>query len=287
MDIGNTDREEGCYAVAVYCGLRMNSTINTIIFDLDDTLAVEQALADAAIIETAELAQARYGLDPREMHTTLRKTCREIWHDFPSHPYCKKVGISSWEGLWAEFIGYDTNLRALHDWASTYRYESWRASLSRHGIDDPDLAAELAETFPRLRRCKHSVYPDTIKALERLSQGYSLGLLTNGAPDLQRRKMEGSGIAEYFDQILISGDVGFGKPDKRIFEMILTRLKASPKTSLMIGNSLTSDVQGAQNTGLRTVWINRSGKSRDDRIVPDWEISSLDELDAILRSLSG
>ena len=262
----------------------MTAIINTLVFDLDDTLVVEQASAEAAIIETAELAQAKYGLDPREMHTTLRKTCREIWYDFPSHSYCKRVGISSWEGLWAEFTGPDKNLKALRDWAPTYRYESWRKSLSRHGIDDPNLAAELAETFPRLRRCKHEVYPDTIEALKRFSQGYTLGLLTNGTPDLQRRKIEGAGVAAYFDQILISGDVGIGKPDASIFEMILARLKASPKTSLMIGNSLTSDVQGAQAIGMQTVWVNRLGKSRDDSVVPDWEISCLDELDTVLDS---
>jgi putative hydrolase of the HAD superfamily len=259
----------------------MSALINTLVFDLDDTLVVEEASAKAAIIETAELARARYGLDPHEMHKTLRKTCRELWYQFPSHPYCKRVGISSWEGLWAEFTGSDTNLRALRGWASTYRFESWRTSLSRHGIDDPDLAAELTETFPQIRRCKHTVYPDAIKALERFSRSYSLGLLTNGAPDLQRRKMNGAGITGYFDQILISGDVGIGKPDVRIFEMILTRLKANPKTSLMIGNSLTSDVQGARSIGMQAVWINRPGKSRDDSIIPDWEITSLDELDSI------
>ena len=121
----------------------MSPIINTLVFDLDDTLVVEQASAEAAIIETADLARARYGLDPREMHTTLRKTCREMWFKSPSHPYCKKVGISSWEGLWAEFIGPDENLRALRNWAATYRYESWHTSLTRHGIADPDLAAEL------------------------------------------------------------------------------------------------------------------------------------------------
>jgi putative hydrolase of the HAD superfamily len=262
----------------------MTAAINTLVFDLDDTLVIEQASARAAIIETAELAQAKYGLDAREMHTTLRKTCREIWYEFPSHPYCKRVGISSWEGLWAEFTGLDKNLKALRDWAATYRYESWHTSLSRHGIDDPDLAAEMAETFPQLRRHKHAVYPDTIATLRRFSQSYALGLLTNGTPDLQRRKIEGAGVAAYFDQILISGDLGFGKPDKRIFQTILAQLKAGSKTSLMIGNSLTSDIQGAQNIGMQTVWLNRSGKPRDDSIIPDWQISSLDELDAILDS---
>ena len=98
--------------------------------------------------------------------------------------------------------------------------------------------------------------------------------------------MNGAGVARYFDQILVSGDVGFGKPDRRIFEIILARLNARPDTSLMIGNSLTKDVQGAQSTGMRAVWINRSGKSRDGSVIPDWEISGLDELQSILSPAS-
>lgn len=260
--------------------------INTLIFDLDDTLVVEEASAEAAFIETGELAQARYGIDPRELHATLRKSCRELWHAFPSHPYCMRVGISSWEGLWAEFTGLDPDLKALSEWKTTYRCESWRLALRSHGIDDPELAAELAETFPRLRQGKHVVYADTIKALELLSPSYSLGLLTNGATDIQRRKIEGAGLAGYFDQVLISGDVGFGKPDLRAFEMILARLLAGVETALMIGDSLTTDVQGAQQAGMRAVWVNRSGKARRDGIVPDWEISSLEELSPILLTVT-
>lgn len=260
----------------------MISSINTLIFDLDDTLVVEEASAEAAFIETGELAQARYGLDPRELHATLRKTCRELWYAFPSYPYCMRVGISSWEGLWAEFTGTDPDLKALREWGPTYRFESWRTTLHRHGIEDLQLAAELAETFPRVRRGKHVVYADTTKTLEQLSPGYFLGLLSNGAPDLQRRKIEGSGLAGYFDHVLISSDVGIGKPDRRAFEMLMTRLKASAETALMIGDSLTTDVQGAQRAGLRAVWVNRSGKARRDGIVPDWEISGLDELNSIL-----
>jgi putative hydrolase of the HAD superfamily len=260
----------------------MNSTVDTLIFDLDDTLVLEEPSAQAAIIETGELARTRYGLDPRELHTALRKACRELWYSFSSHPYCKRIGISSWEGLWAEFTGEDTNLEALRKWAPTYRFESWRTALSRHGVEDTDLAAELAETFPRIRRAKHVIYEDTNPALALLSKSYSLGLLTNGAPDLQRRKIEGAGIRGFFDQVLVSGDIGIGKPDRRIFEMILTRLNAGPETSLMIGNSLITDVQGAQGAGMRAAWLNRSGKARDDSIIPDWELSGLNELSCML-----
>jgi putative hydrolase of the HAD superfamily len=148
------------------------------------------------------------------------------------------------------------------------------------------MAAELAETFPVLRRQKHIVYPDAIPALERLYRRYSLGLLTNGTPDLQRRKIEGACLAGYFDHTLISGDIGIGKPDRRVFDMILDRMKAKGETTLMIGNSMSSDIRGAQGAGIRAVWINRTGKSRDACIIPDWEISTLDELPPILDGFS-
>ncbi len=259
--------------------------IKALIFDLDDTLVVEEASAEEAFIETGELAREAYGLDPLDLHATLRKTCRELWYSFPSHPYCKRVGISSWEGLWAEFTGDDPDLKALRDWAPTYRFESWRIALLKHGIADPALAAALAEAFPRLRRQKHITYPDTAPALKQLCLDYSLGLLTNGAPDLQRRKIEGAGIAGFFDQVLISGETGMGKPDRRVFELLLSRLNANEKTALMIGNNLATDVQGAQQAGLRAVWINRSGKTRDGSIVPEWEISTLDELVSIVAAI--
>jgi putative hydrolase of the HAD superfamily len=263
----------------------MAGAIDTLIFDLDDTLIVEEASAEAAFLETGELARTRYGLDPGQLHTAVRKTCREIWYAFPSHPYCKRVGISSWEGMWAEFAGEDPELKPLREWAATYRFESWRDALRSHGIEDPELAAELAETFPRLRRGKHFAYPDTVQTLKRLSGTYSLGLLSNGALDLQRTKLAGSGLSRYFDQVLFSGEVGFGKPDPRVFSMILSRLGSTAEKALMIGDRLATDVQGAQGAGLRAVWLNRSGQAGDGRIVPDWEIASLDALIPILAGI--
>jgi putative hydrolase of the HAD superfamily len=264
----------------------MADSIDTIIFDLDDTLVVEEASAEAAFIEAGELARARYGLDPWELHTTVRKTCRDLWYAFPSHPYCKTVGISSWEGMWAEFTGAAPELKALRDWAPAYRTESWRAALISHGIDDPELAAALAESFPRLRRKKHILFPDTVRVLEQLSPKYSLGLLSNGAPDLQRRKLEGAGLAGYFDQVLIAGETGIGKPDPRAFVMLMGRLGSSADSTIMVGDRLTTDVKGAQDAGLRAVWINRSGRVPENGIVPDWEISTLDELISITKTLT-
>lgn len=264
----------------------MNMPVKTLLFDLDDTLVVEEASAEAAFIEAGRLARERYGVDPQELHRTLRKTCREIWHAFPSHPYCSRVGISSWEGMWAEFTGPGPELESLRTCASAYRYESWRCALAHYGIADPDLAAELADAFVRLRRQKHTVYEDALEALQSLSRNYILGLLTNGASDLQRRKIDGAGVGKYFQAVLISGDVGIAKPDRRVYEMLLARLEAPAESALMIGNSLGTDIQGARDAGMRTVWIHRIGAVRDAAVMPDWEIFSLKELDPILANIS-
>jgi putative hydrolase of the HAD superfamily len=260
----------------------MASAIDTLVFDLDDTLIVEEAFAEAAFIETGELAQIRYGLDPRALHRTIRTVCREQWYAFPSHPYCKRIGISSWEGMWSEFLGPDPELKPLREWAPTYRTASWQSALQRHGIDDSELAAEMAETFPRLRRRKHEVFSDARIVLEQFSVGYSLGLLTNGASDLQRWKIAGAGIGEYFHEVAISGETGFAKPDPRAFELLLSRLGSTAEHAMMIGDRLSTDIQGAQGVGMRAVWVNRSRKERDSPIIPDWEISSLEGIGSIL-----
>ena len=199
----------------------MKANTKALIFDLDDTLVVEKASAEAAFLTTCELARERYGIPPPELHTTLRKTCREIWYGSPLHPYCKKIGISSWEGLWARFEWDDDNLRALKEWAPTYRFESWHSSLRKHGVNDNDLAHELADIFIVERRKLHIVYDDVRPTIEALKSHYRLGLITNGASDHQREKIEGAGIGSYFEAILISGDIGIRKPEIQIFAQLL------------------------------------------------------------------
>jgi putative hydrolase of the HAD superfamily len=258
------------------------STLKALVFDLDDTLVVEEASAEAAFLATCERARARYGIEPHRLHAAVRETCRRLWHAAPVRPYCVDVGISSWEALWARFEGRDENLRVLRAWAPAYRRDSWQAALQNLGVRDPDFALELAEAFPVHRRRLHIVYEDVRPALEHLRPSLRLGLLTNGAPDLQREKIAGTGVAAYFDEIVVSGEVGFGKPDRRIYEIMLSRLGAAPHEALMVGNSLHSDVQGAQAVGMKAVWVNRSGSPNDTAITPDFEVAGLEELTDIL-----
>jgi len=249
-----------------------------VIFDLDDTLVVEQASAEAAFLETCELAKARYGIDPQTLHSTVRETCRTFWHRSPARAYCLAIGISSWEGLWARFAGNDENLELLRDWAPTYRRNSWYEALRKHGVDDETFAVRLAEEFAANRSKRHVVYDDVPAVLKSLKQSYGLGLLTNGVPDMQREKIDAAGIGVYFDEIVISGEVGVGKPNPQIYEIILSRFGVPPNEAVMIGDSLRSDVKGAQAVGVKAVWLNRLKESRDDTIIPDFEVSNLKEL---------
>ena len=247
--------------------------IEALVFDLDDTLVNEVASVNSAFLESCRRARERYGLSPDDLHATIRKTCREIWFESPARAYCMNVGISSWEGLWAQFEGDDENLRILKQWSPTYRFESWSESLRRYGIDDQSFAEELAEAYIINRRQRHIVFGDAKPILESLQGNYKLGMLTNGAPDLQREKINGAGIGSYFDMIIVSGDYGIGKPDARIFKIILSANKAA-----MIGNSLKSDIKGAHSAGIKSIWLNRTGEENDESATPDMEIRGLDEL---------
>ncbi len=165
--------------------------IKAILIDLDDTLVVEVASAEAAFLATCALAEDKYGTDPETLCRTVRHTARELWYRAPARLYAVAVGISSWEALWARFEGDDPSLRVLREWAPTYRRESWTRALAEHGIEDPPFAERLAERFPIERRALHVVYPDVEPALRALQGTYRLALITNGASDLQREKLVG------------------------------------------------------------------------------------------------
>jgi phosphoserine phosphatase len=259
--------------------------VKAILIDLDDTLVVEVASAEAAFLATCALAQDGYGIDPKALCQTVRQKAQKLWRQSPSRAYCLSIGISSWEGLWARFLGDSPCLQALRAWSPTYRRESWAQALAEYGINTPSFVERLAETFPRERRTRHIVYPDVRPVLQELGERYSLALITNGAPDLQREKLDGSGLAPYFDTIVVSGEVGIGKPDPQIFDLALDRLSTRSKDAVMVGNSLRSDIGGAQGAGIKGIWLNRSGKSIDRDIAPDAQITGLDELTHVLTQI--
>jgi putative hydrolase of the HAD superfamily len=238
------------------------------------------------MLATCSVGSKKFGINPNKLYRIIWPKARELWHKSPARPYCVSIGISSWEALWARFEGDDENLKALRSWAPTYRRQAWHRSLLECGVDDPDFARYLSDEFQRQRRKLHDVYSDVEVYLSRLKETYSLALVTNGAPDLQREKIRGSGIEKYFNEIVISGEVGVGKPHPEIFGIVLKRIGARADEAVMMGNSLETDIRGAQEAGMTTVWMNRNKEKNRSTIMPDYEISSISELEMILDDLA-
>jgi phosphoserine phosphatase len=256
-----------------------------LLFDLDETLMVEEPAAEAAFLASAQLAAAERGTDPEALAVGARARARELWYAAPTHAYCMRVGISSWEGLWCRFEGEHPEVRALRDWSPTYRREAWGLALADQRVDDAQLAEELAERFVAERRTRHEVFADVADALERLAQSHSMALVTNGAACLQREKLAASGLSECFEVVVVSADLGVAKPDPAVFEHTLSQLGVDSDHAVMVGDSIAKDVNGALAAGLGAVWVNRGGHpAPSDR--PDLvEISTLRDLPSALGEL--
>jgi putative hydrolase of the HAD superfamily len=245
----------------------------------DATLRVLDRAGAPALAATARFAT---GVDVAALALGARARARELWYAAPTHAFCQRVGISSWEGLWCRFDGDAPVLRELRAWSPTYRREAWRLALADQGIDDAALAEELGDRFVIERRARYEVFDDAVTALSALKASYPIALVTNGASCLQRDKLAASGLSDSFDAVVVSGDLGVAKPDASIFTHACARLGVEPRATIMIGDSLTRDIDGALAAGLRAVWLNRSGGARPGDRHGFAEISSLTALPAVL-----
>jgi YjjG family noncanonical pyrimidine nucleotidase len=127
------------------------------------------------------------------------------------------------------------------------------------------------------------LYPEAENLLKALRPRYKLGIITNGLKEVQRSRFAGTPVGRYLDCIVVSDEVGVQKPDPAIFEHALAAAGHSDKnTSLIVGDSLTSDIQGGINFGIDTCWFNPGGKPNGSGIVPTYEIRRLPELLKIL-----
>jgi 2-haloalkanoic acid dehalogenase type II len=134
----------------------------------------------------------------------------------------------------------------------------WPDFLRRQGIEDEALIAEAHEVFRRQWFEGLALADDTAQTLEALRPRYRLGLVTNGPSAIQRAKIEHFGLADYFDVLIVSEEVGVAKPDPAIFMLALERLGVEPAEALFVGDSPEYDLRGAEAAGMAFVWMNPS-----------------------------
>lgn len=133
---------------------------------------------------------------------------------------------------------------------------------------------------------EHHYLPGAEEALERLSKKYQLYMVTNGTAHVQRPKLQASGAGKHFRDIFISQDMGADKPSPAYFQRCFARIPGFDiSRAMIVGDSLTSDIQGGRNAGIRTCWVNPGHKKGREDIPADYEIESLSQLEALLDTL--
>ena len=113
-------------------------------------------------------------------------------------------------------------------------------------------------------------------------KGYLLCVATNGLIELQCSRVMNSEIGTFISHIMASEEAGAHKPDPLIFYMLLERIGLQPGDVIMVGDSITNDIQGAKNAGITAVWYNPQRRANPTGIVPDFEIANLPELKNML-----
>ncbi len=147
-------------------------------------------------------------------------------------------------------------------------------------------AAQCAEQYAENLSRQHDLLPGAKEALEILGKKYRLFLASNGTGWVQVRRMKDANIGHYFEKAFISEEIGENKPDAAFFRRSFSQIPDfDPAKALMVGDSLTSDILGANNAGIASCWVNPKHKPRQPGISVDYEISALSELYPLLETL--
>ena len=247
--------------------------LKAVFFDFDGTLADDGATIDQALDRASAVVCARWpGINASALASTYRKISDRAWSD------------------------YDRSLRPLAS-PEAMLTALWKHTLEHFGYHDTAVEHAAANTYWQLRLQNCTPYTDVLPLLAELGQSFHLSLLTNGAPSMQRAKVQAAGIDSFFQHIFVGGEFAQGKPAALIFTAALQAAVCRPEEAVHIGDSLWHDVAGAQKSGIHTVWLNRKDHPRQEQVQdraqdvsdsspqPDFEIVSLTDLPACLDHL--
>ncbi len=131
----------------------------------------------------------------------------------------------------------------------------------------------------------HYFLPGAMETIEKLHGSYKLYLASNGTAVVQHSRLTSAGLYPWFEEIFISQELGHNKPSREFFEIAFSKIQGfDPAQTIMVGDSLTSDMLGGLNAGITTCWVNPEGKDCGE-IRPHYQIESLAQLPALLERL--
>jgi HAD superfamily hydrolase (TIGR01509 family) len=158
-----------------------------------------------------------------------------------------------------------------------------RLFLQLLGIGE-DYVPAVTELYVRDYPLVNAAMDGAIQVVNKLSRKFRVGVISNGFPDVQYRKLETMGLYDLFSCIVLSEVISIRKPDPAIFHKAASLMHVKLEECLYVGDSYVNDVIGAKNAGMQACWLNpESIKPQDETVKADFIISRLEELPALLR----
>ena len=231
----------------------MTTNPKAILFDIDDT-----------IFDRARAQQKILRLIVRQLHDVF-------------------AGIDEQAALNAFF---ESDRLSLEEFYAGGSVQELRAARSRTFLKllglSQDFADQITEMYVKSYPTIHAPVKGAKSVIRNLAGRFQLGIVSNGFPDVQYRKLRTLGMEELFRCILLSEEIGIRKPDPAIFWKAAELLVRKPEECLYVGDSYRADVLGAKKAGMQACWFNPDGLRPSAEVKPDFEISELDEILQIL-----
>ena len=229
--------------------------IKHVFLDLDDTILDFHKAEDVAIEKTLRAFSVPATEENKALYSRINKSC--------------------WEALERGEITR-AELRAT-------RFFKYFDAL---GLCDRVDAARAPEVYEGHLAEGHYFMPGAEALLEALYPKYDLYLATNGIAAVQAGRVALAGIGKYFKARFVSEEIGFNKPSLEYFEACFSRIEGFRREeAVIVGDSLTSDIQGGITAGIRSVWFNPQGKPANAALLPTEEISELSQLIGVLEKM--
>lgn len=224
--------------------------IKTVLFDLDDTLLDFQKAEAAAIRK----ALARLGLEPDHQAVSLYSA----------------INARQWRRLERQEITREQ-----------VASERFKLLFEELGVDRQPVEAN--QIYRHYLGIGHYFMPGAARLLEELFPVYDLYLVSNGSAAVQDSRIESAGIARYFKEIFISQRIGYDKPQVEFFHRCFQRIPGlSCDSTVIIGDSLTSDILGGIRAGIHTCWYNPGRKPAREDIPAEYEVQELSQIPSLL-----
>lgn len=227
--------------------------IKTVLLDLDDTI-LDFKKAEAEALKKTLISM---GIEPKD--TTI------------------KIYSQINEGFWKKLeLGLIERSKLL-----TERFD---VLFKEIGVEK---SGEVAwNTYEALLSNGHFFIDGAVEALEKIKDNYDLYIVSNGTASVQEKRIKSADISKYFKEIFISQKIGYNKPRIEFFEACFKQIPDFNKDeTIIVGDSLTSDIQGGINAGIHTCWFNLRGNLGRDDIVPEYTIYKITQLPDLLKRI--